>query len=86
MGRRKYRIRCIWLRTVQRDRDVGRSVGEADVHAASPKYEDSDDERYPHMRARKRFGRIAIASSDAAASASIEAAIEQGHRAVTELG
>ncbi|MCP5068881.1 MAG: hypothetical protein GY946_20145, partial [bacterium] len=26
-----------------------------------PVYEDDDDERYPHIRARKRFGRIAIA-------------------------
>jgi spermidine dehydrogenase len=44
-----------------------------------------DDERYPHMRARKRFGRIAIANSDAGASAMFESAIEQAHRAATEL-
>ena len=43
------------------------------------------DERYPHMRARKRFGRIAIANSDAGASAMFESAIEQAHRAATEL-
>lgn len=48
-------------------------------------YEDDDDERYPHVRARKRFGRIAIANSDAAASAMFEAAVEQGHRAVLDL-
>jgi spermidine dehydrogenase len=48
-------------------------------------YEDDDDERYPHMRARKCFGRIAIANSDAGASAMFESAIEQAHRAVTEL-
>ena len=48
-------------------------------------YADDDDERYPHMRARKQFGRIAIANSDSAASAMFEAAVEQGHRAVTEL-
>jgi spermidine dehydrogenase len=48
-------------------------------------YEDRDDERYPHMRARKPFGRIAIANSDSAARPSIVGAVEQGHRAVTEL-
>ena len=48
-------------------------------------YEDDDDERYPHMRARKPFGRITIANADAAAGASLGAAVEQGHRAVTEL-
>jgi len=50
-----------------------------------PVYEDDDDARYPHMRARKPFGRIAIANSDAAASAMLEAAVEQGYRAVSEL-
>jgi spermidine dehydrogenase len=50
-----------------------------------PYYEDDDDERYPHMRARKRFGRIAIANSDSAATPMLEAAVQQGHRAVTEL-
>ncbi|MBW8036421.1 MAG: hypothetical protein FVQ79_12545 [Planctomycetes bacterium] len=48
-------------------------------------YEDDDDERYPHMHARKPFGRITIANADAAASANLGAAVEQGHRAVTEL-
>jgi spermidine dehydrogenase len=37
------------------------------------------------MRARKPFGRIAIANSDAAASAMMQAAVEQAHRAVAEL-
>jgi spermidine dehydrogenase len=50
-----------------------------------PIYEDDDDERYPHMRSRKPFGPIAIANSDSAASAMLEAAVEQGHRAVSEL-
>jgi len=45
----------------------------------------TDDERYPHIRARKRFGRIAIANADAGANAMLETAVEQGHRAVTEL-
>jgi spermidine dehydrogenase len=50
-----------------------------------PVYEDDDDERYPHMRARRRFGRIAIANADAGANAMFETAVEQGHRAVAEL-
>jgi spermidine dehydrogenase len=48
-------------------------------------YDDYEDERYPHVRARKRFGRISIANSDAAANAMLEAAVEQAHRAITEL-
>ena len=51
----------------------------------SPTYADDDDARYPHMQARKRFGRIAIANSDAAATPMLEAAVEQGYRAVSEL-
>jgi spermidine dehydrogenase len=50
-----------------------------------PVYEEDDDERYPHFRARKRFGRIAIANADAGANAMFETAVEQGYRAVTEL-
>ena len=50
-----------------------------------PVYEDDEDERYPHMRARKRFGRIAIANADSGANAMLETAVEQGHRAVAEL-
>jgi spermidine dehydrogenase len=48
-------------------------------------YEDYNDERYPHMQARKRFGRITIANSDSAATPMLEAAVAQGYRAVTEL-
>jgi len=48
-------------------------------------YEDEKDERWPHLRARKPLGRIAIANADAAASAMFEAAVEQAHRAVSEL-
>lgn len=50
-----------------------------------PYYEDRDDERYPHVRARKPFGRITIANSDAGAIAMMEVAVEQAHRAVSEL-
>ncbi len=38
-----------------------------------------------YVRARARFGRIAIANSDAGAGAYTDVAIEQGHRAVYEL-
>ncbi len=48
-------------------------------------YDDDDDERYPHMQARKPYGRIAIANADAGANAMFETAVEQGYRAVTEL-
>jgi spermidine dehydrogenase len=49
---------------------------------ADPDYEDG---QYPHEIGRQRFGRIAIANSDAASSAIIDAAIDQAHRAVGEL-
>ena len=80
-----------------RDRDLGidRAISRRDLlHGYShtwynplfdPVYEEDDDERYPHIRARKRFGRSAIANADAGANAMFETAVEQGHRAVTEL-
>lgn len=48
-------------------------------------YEDWNDPRYPHVRARQPHGRIGIANSDAGASAMMETAIMQAHRAVGEL-
>lgn len=48
-------------------------------------YEEWDDPRYPHMQARKTWGRIAVANSDADANAMMESAIEQAYRAVQEL-
>ena len=39
----------------------------------------------PHYRARKPFGRIAIANSDSGGMAMLEVAVEQAHRAITEL-
>lgn len=48
-------------------------------------YDDPDDPRYAHVQGRKHLGRIAIANSDAAASAMLEAAVEQAHRAVIDL-
>ncbi len=39
----------------------------------------------PHVRGRARFGRIAIANSDSGGGAYTDVAIEQAHRAVSEL-
>jgi len=39
----------------------------------------------PHIVGRKRFGRIAIANSDSGATAYTDVAIDQAHRAVSEL-
>ena len=39
----------------------------------------------PHVVGRKRFGRIAIANSDAGAAAFTNQAIDEAHRAVEEL-
>ena len=39
----------------------------------------------PHIAGRKRFGRIAIANSDAGAAAFTNQAIDEAHRAVEEL-
>jgi len=44
----------------------------------------ASDEDKPWVRGRRRFGRIAIANSDAGASATTESAIDQGWRAVQE--
>jgi spermidine dehydrogenase len=44
-----------------------------------------DDGEYPSEVGRKRFGRIAVANSDAGALAAVPAAIEEAHRAVSEL-
>jgi spermidine dehydrogenase len=67
------------------DRAISRRDLGVDTKRFDPVYEEDDDERYPHIRARKRYGRIAIANADAGANAMFETAVEQGHRAVTEL-
>jgi spermidine dehydrogenase len=61
----------------------GYSYGYSEI--GDPWYEDRNDERYPHVRARKPRGRIAIANSDAGAAAIIHSAVEQAYRAVGEL-
>ena len=50
-----------------------------------PWYPSRNDERYPHVIGRKPFGRIAIANSDSGASAMLESAVGQAHRAIKEL-
>lgn len=46
---------------------------------------DFEDGQYPHQIARQPFGNIAIANADAAADAYTHAAIDEAHRAVSEL-
>ena len=59
-------------------------------HGYAPEYNSLFDPLYndtnaPHVLGRVRFGRIAIANSDAGAGAYTDVAIEQGHRAVQDL-
>lgn len=49
-------------------------------------YDEWDDPRMPHMRAKKRFGNITIANSDSGASALFDSAVDEAYRAVEELG
>jgi spermidine dehydrogenase len=51
-----------------------------------PSNPEGEDATPPHLIGRRRFGRIAIANSDAGARASIDAAVDQAHRAIEELG
>jgi spermidine dehydrogenase len=43
------------------------------------------EDELPHVIGRARFGRIAVANSDAGAQAMLDTAIDQAHRAVEEL-
>jgi spermidine dehydrogenase len=59
-------------------------------HGYAPEYNPLIDpelppEQRPHVVGRTRFGRIAIANSDSGGGAYTDVAIDQGHRAVTEL-
>jgi len=56
------------------------------AYGYNPLFDDlSQPEQLPHVVGRARFGRIAIANSDAGASDTIDSAIDQAHRAVGEL-
>ncbi len=50
-----------------------------------PWYGGKNSERSPNVIGRKPHGRIAIANADAGASAMLESAVEQAHRAISEL-
>jgi spermidine dehydrogenase len=54
--------------------------------SSAPSGSEHENATPPHVIGRKRFGRIAIANSDAGASASVNVAVDQAHRAIEELG
>jgi spermidine dehydrogenase len=59
-------------------------------HGYAPEYNplfdpDLPESQQPHVVGRARFGRIAIANSDSGGGAYTDSAIDQAHRAVTEL-
>jgi spermidine dehydrogenase len=54
------------------------------AYSPNPLFDDVDAEA-PHVVGRARFGRIAIANSDAGGRATIDSAIGQAHRAIEEL-
>jgi spermidine dehydrogenase len=51
----------------------------------NPIWTDYDDDELPYVVGRQRFGRIAIANSDAGGEAYLHGAIDQAHRALEEL-
>jgi spermidine dehydrogenase len=60
--------------------------GHGYAYRYNPKFDSGyEKNKYPHIVGRQRLGRITIANSDAGASASIDAAIDQAHRAIAEL-
>lgn len=72
------------------DRDIEAITVNRWPHGYAPEYNplwDTDGEgpTAPHLIGRKPFGAIAIANSDAGRSAYTDCAIDQAHRAVTEL-
>ena len=59
-------------------------------HGYAPEYnplfdDDVPESQRPHVIGRARFGQITIANSDAGGAAYTDSAIDQGHRAVSEL-
>jgi spermidine dehydrogenase len=56
------------------------------AYSYNPLFDDvQNEEALPHVVGRARFGRVAVANSDAGARATIDSAIEQAHRAVSDL-
>jgi spermidine dehydrogenase len=60
--------------------------GHGYAYSYSPFFDDlHDEEALPHVIGRARFGRIAVANSDAGARATIDSSITQARRAIDEL-
>jgi spermidine dehydrogenase len=56
------------------------------AYSPNPLFDDVDaDGEFPHVIGRARFGRIAIANSDAGGRATIDSAITQAQRAIEDL-
>ena len=53
--------------------------------APNPVFDNYEDDELPNVVGRQRFGRIAIANSDAGAFPAMQAAIDQAHRAIEDL-
>jgi len=51
----------------------------------NPTSDHYEDDEFPYLVGRKRFGRIAIANSDAGGEPSLQCAIDQAHRAFEDL-
>jgi spermidine dehydrogenase len=51
----------------------------------NPIWTDYDDDELPYVVGRQRFGRIAIANSDAGGEAYLQGAIDQAHRALEDF-
>ena len=53
--------------------------------APNPVFDNYEDDELPNVVGRQRFGRIAIANSDAGALPAMQEAIDQAHRAIEDL-
>jgi len=72
------------------ERDIEAIIVNRWSHGYGYEYNPLFDPDWPHAErpnviGRKRFGRITIANSDSGATAYTDVAIDQAHRAVTEL-
>ncbi len=53
--------------------------------APNPIWDHYEDDELPHVVGRKRFGRIAIANTDAGGEGYLQGGIDQAHRALEDL-
>ena len=51
----------------------------------NPVFDNYEDDELPNVVGRQRFGRVAIANSDAGAYPLLQVAIDQAHRAIEDL-